>query len=262
MLDFEDVLYTFLQYAKDYDDSDTGIERKILHTFRVAKISRRIASGLKMSPEDVELVWFIGILHDTGRFEQERRYGTFVDSESVDHAELGADILFRDGLIERFPTEGLPEGWKLLSERAVRLHNKLVLPEEFDERTLTFCRLIRDADKADIFRVIATTSFEERVGTARGRFTDEPGASAEVMACVYEHRCVPRRLVRSVFESYVANCCMAFELDFDETRRIVREQGFLRKLLEADGVDGGRKWSEEERGQLKVVKEELEAAWS
>lgn len=33
------------------------------------------------------------MLHDIGRFEQIRCFGTFNDGMSVDHAELGADIL-------------------------------------------------------------------------------------------------------------------------------------------------------------------------
>ena len=35
--------------------------------------------------------------------EQIKRYGTFIDRESVDHAELGADILFNDRLIDFIP---------------------------------------------------------------------------------------------------------------------------------------------------------------
>ena len=132
---------------------------------------------------------------------------------SVDHAELGADILFLDGFIDRYPTEGLPEGWRALCETAVRLHNKLDLPSHLDPRTRLFCQLIRDADKTDIFRVVATTPFEQLVGKGRSRFTDDPAASDEVMACVYSHQCVPRKIVKSVFESMITNCCMAFDLE-------------------------------------------------
>ena len=42
------------------------------------------------------------MLHDIGRFEQIRRFGTFNDVQSVDHAEFGADLLFKEGLIRKF----------------------------------------------------------------------------------------------------------------------------------------------------------------
>ena len=46
--------------------------------------------------------WLTGLLHDVGRFEQLRRYGTFIDAQSIDHAEFGADRLFRQGKIRDY----------------------------------------------------------------------------------------------------------------------------------------------------------------
>lgn len=257
MIDHTETIFQFQNYTKDYNEAIKGVDRKILHTFRVAKNSELIAEALGMDPDDIDLAWFIGILHDTGRFEQERRYGTFVDSLSVDHAELGADILFNDGLIDIYPTDDLPDGWRELCEKAVRLHNKLELPPDLDPRTRLFCQLIRDADKTDIFRVVATTPFEDLVGTGRSRFTDAPRASDEVMACVYEHRCVPRKIVKSVFESTMTNCCMAFDLDLAESRKIVKNQGYLSMILE--GMTNT--WNPEQLEQLRVAREEIGKAW-
>ena len=80
----------------------------------------------------MDFAWLLGLLHDIGRFEQVKRYNTFNDSQSVDHAELGADILFKEGLIDRFPTVSLPEGWPKTAETAIRQHNKLALPDGLD----------------------------------------------------------------------------------------------------------------------------------
>lgn len=253
-MDRVEILSVFQNYTKEYNEALKDIDRKILHTFRVAKAAERIAEDLGMESVDIDLAWFLGILHDTGRFEQEKRFGTFVDSISVDHAELGADILFIDGLIDRYPTGGLPEGWRGLSETAVRLHNKLDLPSDLDPRTRLFCQLIRDADKTDIFRVVATTPFEDLVGTGRNRFTDAPMADDAVMACVYAHQCVPRKLVNSVFDNTITNCCMAFDLELEVTREIVKEQGYLLKLLQK-GENG------KQMEQLRITREEIEKAW-
>ena len=42
-----------------------------------------------------------GLLHDIGRFEQLKRYQSFIDSQTIDHANLGVTILFDDNLIEK-----------------------------------------------------------------------------------------------------------------------------------------------------------------
>ena len=261
MFDKENAKNVFLRYAESYDTGNILISHKIEHTFRVAMFSERYAKSLCMGTEDVALAWFLGLLHDIGRFEQVRRYGTFVDSQSVDHAELSGDILFRDGVLERFPEEGLPVDWRAIAELSIRQHNKLRLPEGLDARTLRFAELLRDADKTDIFRVIASIPFEQRVGSSRASFQDTTEASPEVMACVLEHRCVPARLRRSHFEGRVSHCCMAFELVFAISRQTVREEGWLRLLLAETDAEGKQIWNDRETKQLRTVRREIEKAW-
>ena len=249
----------FYTYTSQYNPDDVMIRHKVEHTLRVAGNCERIAESLGMNGEQVSFSWLLGLLHDIGRFEQVRRYGTFIDSVSVDHAEFGADLLFHEGLIDGFPVESVPAEDLLLLETAIRLHNKLTLPDSQDSRTRCFCDLIRDADKADIFRVASELSFEQRIGSSKGLFR-EGEASEAVMECVRGHRCIPRDIRKTRFEGHISHCCMAFELVYPETRRIVREQGFLARLL-AECSEGGKAlWSEKEREQLRVLREEIEKA--
>lgn len=261
MFDREEAKAVFLRYVADYDAQNILIRHKIEHTFRVAELAESCAASLKMNGADTDLAWFLGLLHDIGRFEQVRRFGTFVDSKSVDHAELSGDILFRDGLLERFPGEGLPEGWRAMAETAVRQHNKLRLPVTLDDRTRRFAEILRDADKTDIFRVIASIPFEDRIGSSRADFRETGEASAEVMACVFAHRCVPARLRRSPFEGLISHGCLAFELVFDHSRRTAREEGWLRKLLAETDAEGKQIWTDRETEQLRALRQEIEKAW-
>ena len=92
----------FKEYVKNYDPEDKKIMLKIKHIERVANLSKKMAEELNLSEEDTQLAELIGLLHDIGRFEQIRLYHTFVDRKSVNHGELGAKILFEDGLIRNF----------------------------------------------------------------------------------------------------------------------------------------------------------------
>lgn len=260
MIDKQRAEVAFLAYASQYDAGNSMIRHKVEHTLRVAENCERIAASLGLNGEDVTFAWFLGLLHDIGRFEQVRRFGTFIDSVSVDHAEFGADLLFHDQLIDSFPAESLTEQELRSLETAIRLHNKLTLPEALDDRTRRFCEIIRDADKADIFRVVAELPFEERIGTSKALFQEGGEASEAVMDCVMQHRCVPRNIRKTRFEGHISHCCLAFELVFPETRRIVRDQGFLNQLLAERGADGKPKWNERERVQLRVLRGEIDAA--
>lgn len=261
MFDRETAKKAFLSYAEQYDTENILIRHKIEHTFRVAELSERYAKAIGLGREDVDFAWLLGLFHDIGRFEQARRYGTFVDSQSTDHAELSADVLFKDGLADRFPTKGLPQNWREIAETAVRLHNKLSLPDQLDDRTRLFAQLLRDADKTDIFRVIADIPFKDRAGSSLSGFQETKEANPEVMSCVLEHRCVPKKLVHSRFEGRIMHCCMAFELVYRISRLTVREEGFLMRLLAVTDAQGNQIWTDTEIQQLQILREEIGKAW-
>ena len=88
------VTRAFDEYTSHYNLSDPKVKLKYDHTYRVADLADDIARSLSMSREDIDLAWLLGMLHDIGRFEQVRRFGTFQDGQSVNHAALSADILF------------------------------------------------------------------------------------------------------------------------------------------------------------------------
>ena len=73
----------FRAYTERYDIKDEKIRLKVVHTEKVAAISEKIAASLWESQKDIDLAWAAGMLHDIGRFEQLKRYGTFLDAESL-----------------------------------------------------------------------------------------------------------------------------------------------------------------------------------
>ncbi len=253
MLNRTEAVNVFNRYTESYDHTDVRIMLKIKHTYRVAALCERIAESLNLSKDSVDFAWFLGLLHDIGRFEQVRQYGTFHDADSVDHAEFGADLLFHDGLIRSFPEPEGIDAWETQCETAVRVHNKLKLPEGLDETTAMFCNILRDADKIDIFRVTVEIPLKDRMGTS---VLEEGGISESVMKCVREHRCVPRGQSRTPVDKAAAHCCMAFELVYEESRTIVREQRYLEQILSSNPMED-REWTSEDREALRVLRREL-----
>lgn len=90
----EKALAAFQEYTDRYDSSRDMIRLKIEHTYRVCGLCQQIARSLDLPEEEVDIAWLTGLLHDVGRFEQQRVYGTFTDADSIDHAKYGARILF------------------------------------------------------------------------------------------------------------------------------------------------------------------------
>ena len=84
----------FDAYVAPYDAGNPRVALKIEHTLRVAELAEEIARAQGFTPAGIDLCWLAGLLHDIGRFEQLRRWDTFNDRASADHAVIGVDVLF------------------------------------------------------------------------------------------------------------------------------------------------------------------------
>ncbi len=238
-IDREHVMQQFREYTNHYDASDEKTALKIGHTYRVAGLCGRIADSEGMGEEQQQLAWLLGMLHDVGRFEQLRRYHTFNDAISVDHALLGAELLFggQDGgkgktdekgeMIRLFVGDASED---TLIETAVRVHSAYRVPQGLDQRTEKFCHILRDADKIDILRVNIDTPLEEIYNTTREELYHATVTEA-VMESFYEHHATLRSLKRTPVDHIAGHVSLVYELVFPESIRIVREQGYWEKLL-------------------------------
>ncbi len=224
----ENVRQAFREYIEPYDMNDTKIALKVAHTYRVADICDAIAAGEGLSNEEQDLAWLCGMLHDIGRFEQLRRYNTFVDAKSIDHARFGAELLFEQGQIRRFCAEDEEDG---LIQAAVFWHSAYRLPEDMDGRTAMFANILRDADKADIFRVCIDTPVEE-IYNATTEELKHSEISGAVLESFYEEHATLRSLKKTVVDNIIGHISLAYELVYPSSRRLVEQQGYLEQLMQ------------------------------
>jgi len=255
----EHIKKTFQEYTDRYDSANPKIKLKIDHTYRVANLCEQIAQSLELSAAEVDLAWLSGMLHDVGRFEQLRRYNTFSDAQSIDHARFAVELLYDEGLIADYvpeisttelvadartwrsmgganesPTaqsEDIPLSDILQTLRiAIGEHSAYRIQKGLDERTRMFCQILRDADKVDIFRVICDTPMEEVYGFQTKDIL-RSAITPEVMQAFYEHHAVLRKLKKCPADYIVAHGSLTFELVYPESLRIAKEQGYLKQMM-------------------------------
>ena len=226
-LDREHAIRAFKTYVSAYDPADSKIKLKIVHTFRVASLTDTIAHSLVLTEEACDFAWASGLLHDAGRFEQLRRYHTFDDARSVNHAALSADILFHEGRIKDY---GLPPAWYPMLETVIRLHNVYKLPDSLTPEEHRFAAILRDADKVDIFRVNCETPLEEIYDCPLKAFR-----TSSISDAVFED-CLACRTVEAshrvtAADSLAAHIALVFGLEYPESIRQTVAQGYLRQML-------------------------------
>ena len=232
-MDRQCALQAFKEYVSAYEPDNPRIALKIDHTLRVAALCERIAGSLELVREDVDLAWLLGLLHDIGRFEQVRRFDSYNDAATVDHAALGVEVLFaeeddRQPLVRAFCEDDADD--KLI-RLAVGVHSAFRMPDGLDDRSRTMCQILRDADKVDILRVNCTCSVRDIYGVSESDLF-ESALSPECVDVFYQHSCIPRGVRQFPADVLLSHVCFAWEIVYDESLRIVREQGHLRQMLE------------------------------
>ena len=145
------MLEAFEDYISQYSLDQSYMKLKHDHSIRVMELMGKYALELKYSEEEIELARLIGLLHDIGRFEQYKVFGSDIDHKTVDHADYSVVQLFEKNQIELFTDK---KEWYPIIEFAIKNHNKREIPQCGDERVLKFAKLIRDIDKLDIIYLL------------------------------------------------------------------------------------------------------------
>lgn len=215
------------------------------HTARVVRFARAIADGEGFDARTRTAAVAAALLHDTGRYEQLRRYNTFRDSDSVDHAVLSHDIVRKRGWLA---AEGVDAALAEAILAAVLYHNRRTLPDGLEPLTAAAARAVRDADKLDIFRVL-----EERVGTTDWRadsrafwnlsVTAPPNPA--VIAAIEAGESVDYQQIRSLADFVLIQVgWMVSDLTYPTARRLCADGGhlafrraFLHELTDDPAVD-------------------------
>lgn len=240
---------TFAEYVSYYNAEDPKVKLKIDHTYRVAALCEQIGESVLESDEQIDVAWLLGMLHDIGRFEQLRRFGTFSDAQSIDHANFGADLLFKDGLLEQY-VEIADPALRALIEHAIRQHSAYRIDESLDDVTKTFCKILRDADKIDILKVNHDVPTEE-IYNVTTKVLKNDIVSQGVMDNFKLHQATPRAMKQTAVDNIVGHISLVYELEYPISYELVKKQGYLDKLLEFESEN------ETTQKQFAELKEEM-----
>ena len=137
------------RFFGDDEYVNANLRLKQEHTARTCSEIVRLARELALDENETRIAELTALFHDVGRFSQFAQYRTYNDLRSIDHGQRGVEVLRGEGVLD-----GLPAEERQWVETAVALHGRKSLPSALKGRALLFTKLIRDADKIDIFRVV------------------------------------------------------------------------------------------------------------
>ena len=227
-MDFELAKKSFQEYLKNYDTNDGSIALKIKHTYEVVKKSEYIANGLRLDKENIELAKIIALLHDIGRFEQIKEFEEFNDKK-IEHAEFGVKVLFDNSLIRKFIDE---DKYDNIIYKAIYNHNKYKIEENLNEKELLQCKIIRDADKLDNFRVKEKDKLEDMFPKIYNEKTiNYETISEKVYEDFMQHKCIKLEDRKTIIDYWVCVIAFIFDLNFNISLQYVKENNYIDILV-------------------------------
>lgn len=224
MIDMKKTCEAFAEYVKPYDRNNGKIRNKIAHIERTASIARQIAEKLELPKEDIELAELIGLLHDIGRFEQIKRYNTFADKDSINHGKFGVQILFEEGLIRKFIDD---DKYDEIIKQAILNHNITRVPEGLDKKIELHSKIIRDADKTDIYYILVTENIQD-VYCCDDMSND---IIKDEIVKQFKNHYIDYSIKEQGAETLIAHLAYVFDFNYDFGLGIIKQNNYINKLV-------------------------------
>ena len=222
---FSDYCRSF--YSPDAEDQK-NVSLKERHTFKVCENIVEISERLSLDENQMLLAETVALFHDIGRFPQYARYKTFRDSVSVNHGLLGAETL-QDKEVLR----ALSPDEREVVIQAVRFHNAFSVPKKERDDIVFYIKLIRDADKLDIWRVFLEhyEGTEESRASAVGLGLPEiPEYSENVLSSLHKKQIVSLSTIKTLNDFRLLQLSWIFDLNFQHSFTLVSERKYIERI--------------------------------
>ena len=228
-IDLEKAKKEFLKFTENYDLRNKDILRKQKHSLRVMEISKQISNELKLNEEEIQISALIGLLHDIARFEQRKLYETFHDTKSFDHGDYGEKILEKD--IRKYIETNQ---YDKIIKTAVRNHNKFKIEDGLSEKENLFSKIIRDADKLDIFYEAV-----EMFWKGKEKQIEETVILDKVIEQFKKQLTIKREDIeqgKNTINNVISIIAFIYDMNFKPSFEILKKENYINRILDRFNV--------------------------
>ena len=214
----------------DDEYTNANLKLKENHTYAVCDEMAYLTKRLGIEENDCLTAQTIALFHDVGRFEQFVKYRTYNDRRSENHCTLALAELERHGVLD-----GLDERESRIIQTAIKLHGEKKLPVDLDPDIELFAKLIRDADKIDVYRVLIE-GYKKYMAdpdqfNLEMEFSDEPCYSPHMVDAIQKGQLVDYNELRTLNDMKLLQLGWVFDVNFAETLARIHERQFLEQIV-------------------------------
>jgi hypothetical protein len=210
---------------------NANIKLKEEHSGRVCSEMLYLADELRLAENQRLLAETIALFHDVGRFPQFAKYQTYNDPRSVNHCLLGLEVLQKENILAQ-----LPDDERESIETAIRYHGEKELPDNLTGDTLLLSKMIRDADKLDIFNVVIKAYIQQRDDPDNFKLEiempDEPRFTPEVLDAILTGGRIDYKALRTLNDMKLCVLGWVYDVNFIPTLSRLKQRRHLEMIFE------------------------------
>lgn len=232
MIDIQKAKQELVNHVHQLEIDNPRVEMKIEHIMRVAENCKKIATDLKLTEEEIQLAELIGLLHDIGRFEQYKIFNkntssiTLDNNKKFDHGEAGVEVLKKDNYIRKYVEKNIYDD---IIYTAIYEHNKYELPKNLSKKTELFCKIIKDADKLDLFYEAICVYWQD---SQKIQEVEEGKLSEKMLENFYDCKLADNRNRISETDQILRFASFVFDINFPYSFEVLKENDFINKMID------------------------------
>ncbi len=209
---------------------NANIKLKEEHSGRVCSEMLYLADQLHLEGNQRLLAETIALFHDVGRFPQFAKYRTYSDPKSINHCLLGLEVLQKENVLAQ-----LADDERQIIETAIRYHGEKELPNNLAGDTLLLSKMIRDADKLDIFNVVIKAYIQKRDDPDSFKLEiempDEPRITPEVLDAILTGGRIDYKWLRTWNDMKLCILGWVYDINFIPALRRLKERRQLETIF-------------------------------
>ena len=212
----------------DSPENQRQFEEIRAHSLRVVTNSLALAKVLLQTEEENRIVTVNALFHDLGKAALIAKNIEPLNIQR-DHATVSAKTIQQTEVYQ-----GLSADVQLIILKSVENHSSLKLPKLDNEQQTLFARLLRDADKLDIFDS-SYRFFKEKYGIQPYVTVDlnnNTEVSEKILKSIFAGKPAAVEDMKSMNDYKLLLLSMAFDLNFKYTFRIMSEKQYIQKIYE------------------------------
>ena len=148
------------------------------------------------------------------------------DLRGIDHGDLGVEILEKDSYIRKYIKD---DEWDNIILKAIKNHNKYKIEDGLTEQEVLFCKIIRDADKLDIFYEGAEMFWDKEEERSK---INNSTLTPEILREFKENMLIDRHHLVTPADGIVSFIGFIFDINFKYDFEVLKKEKYVDIILD------------------------------